>query len=122
VAPHLVAENHVDRELLVMGALRQHSLGSVRERDVAEVMAECAHADDGAPVIKLLVRRKEMLNFRMTWVTGDDIEDATREIHHAEAMFEAPMRGTWVNEICESELVNVSQALEGSRVDHSTFI
>ena len=52
----------------------------------------------------------------------DGVEDAARQLHHSERMFETAMRGPWVDEISQCELMNVSKALKRPRVDRRHLV
>src|SRR5437762_14073764 len=105
-----------------MRSFRQNSLGTMRERDVAEVMAECSHTDDGSPVIELLVGWEERLDFGVSRMTRNHVENPTREIHHAEAVLKAMMCRAGIDEVGQRQLVNAPQSLKRSRVDYSSFV
>lgn len=101
---------------------RQKALRSVREGDVTEVVAESAEADDLAPVLMLRVARigrdEDILQTTArSAVLGasEDIEDASGELHDAEAMLEAFVRRSRIDEPCEGELVNEAKSLKRPR-------
>lgn len=62
------------------------------EGDVPQVVAERPHPHHRAPVVELLVGRKQLLNVRVTGMARDDVEDAASQIQHAEAVLAAAVR------------------------------
>jgi hypothetical protein len=54
--------------------------------------------------------------------TSKDVEDPAGQIHYAEAMFKALMRGSRINKPGQGELMDVPETLKGSGVDDFPFI
>jgi hypothetical protein len=54
--------------------------------------------------------------------TGDDIKNSGSQFHNAEAVLKSFVSCTRVDEIAQSELMDVPQSLKRGRIDYSTFI
>jgi hypothetical protein len=90
---------------------------------VSDVVAQGAHPDDGSPVLELVVGLEKLTDFVVAVVVLDEhVEDATGEVHDAEAVLEAPVSGAGVDEIRESELMDVSQTLKRPGIDDPSLI
>ena len=51
-----------------------------------------------------------------------NIEDTSGKFHDPQRVLEAAMSGSWVDEVGQSQLVNVAKSLEGARIQHVAFV
>lgn len=53
---------------------------------------------------------------------SDYVIDTACQIHDAQGVFKAPMSCAWINKIGKRQLVDVAEALEGTRVDYLSLL
>src|ERR1700709_1011506 len=88
---------------------------------MADVMAKCGHPKHSTPVPQLFSVQK--LWKKLTNGVGqililcDNIENPAGQLHYAKRVFEPAMGCAGINQISQRELVNISEALEGARIE-----
>ena len=53
----------------------------------------------------------------MEWIRNN-VKDLSSQLHHSKGMLEPPVSGTGINEVSESQLVDIAKSLNGLRVEH----
>jgi hypothetical protein len=98
------------REGFVIFSLGKDFLfGGMRERQMAHVVTERHQAECGFPLRKVAVVRNNAFSIRMAVLLRRyDVEHATREVHNAQRVFKTLMGGARVDEVSQSELVNLT--------------
>jgi hypothetical protein len=93
---------------------------------VPHIVAKGSHSKYSPPVLQLVLLRN--LNQRIAnlirhilWIRNY-VEDPARQFHDTETMFEPLVRGCRINQVRQSQLVDVTKTLEWPRVQHCPFI
>ncbi len=90
------------------------------ERQMAGVVTQRGHPQHAAPVLMLgaAVLGDHIAHGVAHLVgPGHHVEDPPGDLHHAERVLEALMRGAWVDQVRQRQLMDLAQTLEGTRVD-----
>lgn len=89
---------------------------------MADVMAECCHPKDSAPVSKLFSIRElwqELTNgVGQVLILRHNIENPTGQFHHAKRVLKPAVGCAGIDQISQRELVNMPEALERTRIEN----
>lgn|GEM_PF-3678196 len=111
---------------LVVPALGEQVIfGGVGEGQVPEVVTQGCHPDDRAPVVVIALSNggDDVPDFVGDLVgSRDHVVDTAGELHDPERVLEALVRGAWVDQVGQRQLVDIPEALEGTGIDHGPLV
>lgn len=123
---HQVSFDECDGKMLVFFAFRQQVFAGVRKGKVADVVAEGRHPNDSSPVLMIegALLRNDIANRVGSNVlrVGDRVVDTAGKFHDTERVLESTVRCPGVDEIRQSQLVDVPQSLDWRRIHHFAFV
>ena len=98
----------------------------MREREVANVVTKSRHSQDPAPISQLVssIKWAQKATNLIGYFSGicDNIEDPAREFRNTERVLESFVGRPRINEVRQSQLVDMTQPLERARVQDFTFV
>ena len=95
----------------------------MRKWQMSNVMAQSRHAKNPTPIRQCVTHWDNVTNLRMEICLGsDNIENPSGKLHYAQRMLESFVGSARIDQVRESELMNMSEALKRTRVEHFPLI
>jgi len=91
---------------------------------MANIVAKCRHSKDSAPVRKLILAARDDLPDRIVdvFLGSDYPKNPFCKLHHTKRVLKPLVSSTRVDQVRQSQLMNVPEALKRPRIENHSLV